>query len=290
MKPLHSEKRFVSRARVLLLAGLGLLAALAAGCPRRETGDAVGRIKARGRVVIGVFGDKPPFGYIDRDGRNTGFDVAIARRIGHDLLGDAGRIEFVTLEASNRVAFLQSNKVDIILANFSRTPERAEKVDFARPYMQAALGVVAPDGSPLAAFASLKGGQKTLIVNKGTTADAFFTKHHPDIKLLKFDQNTEAFQALKDGRGDALSHDNLLLFAWVHENPGFRLVERNIGNLDVIAPAVKKGNRALLDWLDAEIDLLARERFLRQAFDSELRPFFGDAVKDPGDVLVEPSS
>ncbi len=269
-----------------VLFGFGLLAMVNVGCSRRNDADSLAKIKNRGKVVVGVFGDKPPFGYIDRQGRNAGYDVVLARRIAADLLGDENKIEFITLEAANRVAFLQSNKVDIILANFTRTPERAEKVDFAKPYMKVALGIVAPDASPVSALAGLGGG-RTLIVNKGTTAEAYFTKNYPEIKLLKFDQNTEAFQALKDGRGDALAHDNTLLFAWAHENKGFKIVESNLGNADVIAPAVKKGDTVLRAWIDAKIDRLAAEHFFLNAFQTELHPFFGDSVRNPDDVIIE---
>jgi polar amino acid transport system substrate-binding protein len=269
-----------------ILLGLGLLNIATTGCSRRDDADTLAKIKNRGKVIVGVFGDKPPFGYIDQQGRNTGYDVALARRIAGDLLGDENKIEFVALEAANRVAFLQSNKVDLILANFTRTPERAEKVDFAKPYMKVALGIVVPEASPVSALDGLRNG-KTLIVNKGTTAEAWFTKNHPGIKLLKFDQNTEAFQALKDGRGDALAHDNTLLFAWAHENKGFKLIESNLGNADVIAPAVKKGDAVLRAWIDAEIEKLAAEHFFLNAFNTELRPFFGDSVKNPDDVIIE---
>ena len=69
------------------------------------------------------------------------------------------------------------------------TPARKEVVDFANPYMKVALGVVSKDGSVITDLEQLKG--KTLIVDKGTTADIFFTKNYPDVKLLKFEQNTE---------------------------------------------------------------------------------------------------
>ncbi|MDR7080282.1 ABC-type amino acid transport substrate-binding protein [Neobacillus niacini] len=101
--------------------------------------------------------------------------------------------------------------MDIVLANFTVTPERQEQVDFANPYMKVAIGVVSPDSAPIKSVDQLKG--KKLIVLKGTTAESFFMKNHPEIELVKYDANTEAFEALKDGRGDALAQDNALLFA-----------------------------------------------------------------------------
>lgn len=278
--------RFIPSPRLLLAVTVASLLALSAlsGCAKKTT-STPDNLRARGELVVGIFGDKPPFGYIDQTGRNVGFDVALARELGRALLGDERKVKFVTLEAANRVAFLQANKVDVILANFTNTPERSQVVDFAEPYMRSALGIIVPADSPLKTITNLKG--QTLIVDKGTTAESYFVKNHPEIELLRFDQNTEAFQALRNNRGAALSHDNMLLFAWSNTNPGFRLIESNLGNADVIAPAVKKGNAELLQWINEQILRLRKEGFFRRAYDAELRPFFGDSIKDPATVLVE---
>lgn len=241
-------------------------------------------IKERGTIRIGVFSDKPPFGYVDKDGKNQGYDVYFAKRIAKDLLGDENKVDFVLVEAASRVEFLAADKVDIILANFTQTPERAEKVDFALPYMKVALGVVSPSGAKITDISQLKG--KTLIVNKGTTADAYFTKNHPEINLLKFDQNTETFGALLDKRGDALAHDNTLLFAWARENAGFSVGITSLGSQDVIAPAVKKGNKVLLEWLNKEIVELGKENFFHKDYKETLAPVYGSDI-NPDSVVIE---
>lgn len=249
-----------------------------------ETKSSIEKIKQNGVVRIGVFGDKPPFGYIDEKGLNQGYDVAFAKRIAKELLGDENKVQFVVVEAANRVEFLKSDKVDIILANFTKTPERAEQVDFALPYMKVALGVAVPNDSDISSIEDLKG--KTLIVNKGTTADAYFTKNYPDIKMLKYDQNTETFAALLDKRGDAVAHDNTLLFAWVKEHPNFKVVIKELGDQDVIAPAVKKGDKELKDFIDNLIIKLADENFFHKAYDETLKSYFSDDIK-ADDVVIE---
>jgi len=246
--------------------------------------SSIQEIKDRGKIKIGVFSDKPPFGFVDANGKNQGFDVYIAKRFAKDLLGDESKVEFVLVEAASRVEFLQSNKVDIILANFTVTDERKQKVDFANPYMKVALGVVSPSGSPITSVDQLKG--KKLIVNKGTTAETYFTKNHPDIELLKFDQNTEAFEALKDKRGAALAHDNTLLFAWAKENAGFTVGVPTLGSLDTIAPAVKKGNKELQDWINTELETLGKENFIHKAYNETLKPAYSDTI-NPEDIVVE---
>ena len=248
----------------------------------QKTTSTIEQLKQAGKVRIGVFSDKPPFGYVDAQGKSQGFDVEIAKAITKDLLGDENKAEFVLVEAANRAEYLVSNKVDIILANFTVTPARKEVVDFANPYMKVALGVVSKDGGVITDIEQLKG--KTLLLNKGTTADAYFTKNYPDIKTLKFEQNTETFEALRDGRGDALAHDNTLLFAWAKENPGFTVGIKNLGDQDTIAPAVKKGDTELLNWLNAEIQKLGKEGVLKQAYDKTLLPIYGDAISEKASI------
>lgn len=281
----------------LILAVLGLFVAVfltACGADSKKsetnatdtnaTSTALDSIKANGVIRVGVFGDKPPFGFVDASGVNQGYDIVFAKRIAQELLGDENKVQFVLVEAANRVEFLKSDKVDIILANFTQTPERAEQVDFTLPYMKVSLGIVVPENSPIASVEELKG--KKLIVNKGTTADAFFTKNYPDIELVRYDQNTETFAALKDGRGDALSHDNTLLFAWAKDNAGFKVVVRELGSKDVIAAAVQKGNVALKDFIDSLIVKLADEQFFHKAYEATLKEAFTNDIS-PEDVVIE---
>ena len=249
-----------------------------------KTVSSLEQIQKDGKVRIGVFSDKPPFGFVDAQGKSQGFDVEIGKAIAKDLLGDESKAEFILVDAANRAEYLVSNKVDIILANFTVTPARQEVVDFANPYMKVALGVVSKDGSVITDLAQLK--DKTLIVDKGTTADIYFSKKYPDVKLLKFEQNTETFEALRDGRGDALSNDNTFLFAWAKQNPGYTVGIKNFGDQDVIAPAVKKGDSELLNWLNEEIVKLSKDGYLKQAYQKTLAPVYGDSVSE-SDILVE---
>lgn len=277
---------------VLLLV---LMTTLLAGCgskaDKKETGasasSATGtartldEIKKSGKIVIGVFSDKKPFGYVDENGTYQGYDVYFGNRIAKDLGVD---VEYVSVEAASRVEYLVTAKVDIILANFTVTPDRAEKVDFALPYMKVALGVVSPDSALITSADQLKG--KTLIVNKGTTAETYFTENYPDVKLLKFDQYSEAYSALLDGRGDAFSTDNTEVLAWAIENKGYTVGIESLGNLDTIAPAVQKGNTELLNWINDEIKTLGKENFFHKDYDETLATVYGDAA-NPDNLVVE---
>lgn len=241
-------------------------------------------IKEDGKIKIGVFSDKNPFGYVDSNGDVQGYDVEFAKRIGKDLLGSEDEVEFVYVEAASRVEYLKSGKVDIILANFTVTDERKEAVDFALPYMKVALGIVSPDNELITDVDQLK--DKKLIVVKGTTAETYFSETYPDLTLVKYDEYQEAYDALLDGRGDAFATDNTEALAWSNQNEGFTTGIESIGNIDTIAPAVQKGNTELLNWINDEIKSLADEEFFLNDYKKTLEPVYGDAVT-PEDIVVE---
>ena len=225
------------------------------------TARTLDEIKKSGKLKVAVFSDKAPFGYVDKDGNYAGYDVYFAERLGKDLGVD---VEYTSVDAAARVDVLTSNKVDITLANFTVTDERKEKVDFAKPYMKVALGVVSPENAEITDVDQLKG--KTLIVTKGTTAETFF--------------------ALLDGRGDAFSTDNTEVLAWAKSNKGFKVGITELGDKDTIAAAVQKGNKELLDWINDEIDKLGDENFFHKDYEETLKPVYGDEV-DPDEIVVE---
>ena len=262
---------------LILVLAIALIPAAFADAKARTLDE----IKESGTLTIGVFSDKKPFGYVDETGEYQGYDVYFARRLAEDL---GVELELVSVDAPNRVEYLTSAKVDIILANFTVTPERAEVVDFALPYMKVALGVVSPDDALITDIEGLRG--KTLIVSKGTTAETWFTANEPDVNLLKFDTYTETFNALLDGRGDALSTDNTEVLAWAKTNKGFKVGITKLGDEDTIAPAVQKGNKELLNWINDEIVKLGKENFFHKDYEETLEPVYGDDVS-PDDIVVE---
>ena len=238
-------------------------------------------IKASGKVIVGVFSDKAPFGYVDEYGTYQGYDVYFAERIGQDL---GVQVEYISTDPASRVEYAATGKVDIILANFTVTEERAQQVDFALPYMKVMLGVVSPESKLITSVDQLEG--KTLIVVKGTTAETYFEKNHPEVKLQKYDEYADAYNALIDGRGDAFSTDNTEVLAWALVNPGFAVGIDALGNMDTIAPAVQKGNTSLLEWLNNEIQTLGQEQFFHAAYEATLAPVYGEAA-NPDALVVE---
>ena len=240
-------------------------------------------IKESGTINIGVFSDKSPFGYVDENGEYAGYDVYLAEKIGEDLGVD---INYVSTEAANRIEYLQTGKVDIILANFTVTEERAQEVDFALPYMNVALGVVSPDGAVIESLDDL-GADDEVIVISGTTAETYLAKNYPDIKLQKYDAYAEAKTAFENGNGVAWANDNTEVIAFASENEGYTVGIPSLGDQDTIAPAVTKGNETLLTWLNDELVSLGSENFFHADYEATLLDTYGADYED--ELVVEPS-
>lgn len=275
-------KKLLKRAGAALLV-LMMIAATLTGCGQKsdkKDGKTVYRtvdeIKASGTINIGVFSDKSPFGYVDENGQYQGYDVYFANRIGQDL---GVKINYVSTEAANRIEYLQTGKVDIILANFTVTPERAQEVDFASPYMNVALGVVSPDSAVITSLEDI-GPEDQVIVISGTTAETYLEKNDPNIRLQKYDAYAEAKTAFENGNGVAWANDNTEVIAFAIENPGYTVGIPSLGSADTIAPAVTKGNESLLNWLGDEIAALGKERFFHADYEATLLDTYGSDYED----------
>lgn len=270
---------------IALVIALVLVFSLAA-CGNQENGGAEGEnnvgyrtleeIQESGTINIGVFSDKNPFGYVDENGDYQGYDVYFAERLAKDL---GVEINYVSTEAANRVEYLETGKVDIILANFTVTAERAEKVDFALPYMNVALGVVSPDGRVIRDLSEL-GADDEVIVISGTTAETYLIENNPEIKLQKYDTYANAKNALENGNAAAWANDNTEVIAFALQNQGYTVGIPSLGSQDTIAPAVTKGNESLLTWINDEIRGLAAENFFHKDYEATLVDTYGLDYED----------
>ena len=248
-------------------------------------------IKAAGTINIGVFSDKNPFGYVDENGEYQGYDIYFGNRIGEDL---GVEINYVSTEAANRIEYLQTGKVDVILANFTVTPERAEEVDFALPYMNVALGVISPESKVITSLDNWNAGDQMIVIS-GTTAETYLTKNYPDIPLQKYDSYATAKNALENGNGVAWANDNTEVIAFANQNPGYTVGIPSLGSADTIAPAVSKGNTTVLDWLNEEIRALGEENFFHKDYEATLVDTYGadyedELVVESGEVAGEAAS
>lgn len=233
-------------------------------------------IKKDGTINIGVFSDKNPFGYVDENGNYQGYDVYFANRLAKDL---GVKANYVSTEAANRIEYLQTGKVDVILANFTVTDERKEEVDFALPYMNVALGLVSRNDNVVKSLDNWNKDDKIIIIS-GTTAETYLTENYPDIPLQKFDSYATAKEAFENGTGVAWANDNTEVIAFSLQNDGYTVGIQSLGSNDTIAPAVTKGNTTLLDWINEDIKKLGEEQFFHKDYDETLTETYGDKYKE----------
>ena len=274
-------KRFI---KIFALSALAALVLSACGSSNSSTDAKAGsgtsssngfrtldEIKESGTINIGVFSDKNPFGYVDENGEYQGYDVYFAKRLAKDL---GVELNFVSTEAANRIEYLQTGKVDIILANFTVTPERAEEVDFALPYMNVSLGVISPDSNVIESLDNWNENDSMIVIS-GTTAETYLTSEYPNIKLQKYDTYANAKNALENGNGVAWANDNTEVIAFANQNEGYTVGIPELGSKDTIAPAVTKGNETLLSWINEEIKTLGKESFFHADYEATLLDTYG---------------
>ncbi len=265
-------KKIIAAICLVLLVGL-------TGCSSNSTKttsaapSSVDAIKKAGTIKIGVFSDDAPFCYQDADGSFKGYDIDFGKKIAKELLGSEKKVTWVVVNPADRVTYLQTGKVDLMLADFTVTDERAKSVDYTLPYEKVSIGVVSSAKAPITSVNQLKG--KTLAVNTGTTQDAYFAKNVPDVKLTKVDAVSDGFQVLISGRAVAFSQDNTTVLVWAKKNPGYVVGIKQLGEKDYIAGAVKKGNKVLLNYVNGLIKgKLNDEQFFHKDYNNTLKPSF----------------
>src|SRR5437899_5720450 len=141
-------------------------------------------VKKRGKLIAGVKTDFPPFGTIDASGRNVGFDVDVAHRFAQALFNDANQVELVAVTSGNRIPFLQSGKIDIIIATVTITDERRQVVEFSEPYFLSGSLLLVPRASTARGLEDMAG--KTVAVVPGAIQDKDVAELTPQANRVKF--------------------------------------------------------------------------------------------------------
>lgn len=205
-----------------LLAGLALAAGwlLGVATARAQTVD---EIVSRGTINIGVLVDLPPYGLLNDQQEPDGYDIEVAKLLGKYM---GVKVNLVQLTGPNRIPFLLTNKVDIIVATFGITPERAKQVLFSIPYSAIENVVFAKHGTKVESLDDLKGLR--VGVPRGTVQDVLLTqKFGAAVKIQRFDDDPSTYQSLIAGQVDAIAETGLTGDQIYAANPA-ALVERKV--------------------------------------------------------------
>ena len=234
-------------------------------------------IKQRGKWIVGVKCDTPPFGYIDLKGRNAGYDVEIARWFSRFAFGGkANKVDFECVTTASRIPALTEGKIDLIIATMTYRHARAEVVDFSTPYYVATGRLLVPNGSSLR-IRSMSG--KTITTTGGSIYDLWVNKCFKDTTLLLFQSPTLALQALKDGRADGEMFDDSFVLGVATSDPSLRLTPDRFLKLPW-GIGIFKGNKAMKRWVDSRLAILKKRNQFLKILKRNVNPTLFDAFEN----------
>lgn len=208
-----------------MVATAGLLFAGAAYAQEKSRLD---EVMARGKVIVGVTSEAPPFGFIDEKGELVGFDIDIAKLVAKNLFKDESpsRIEFVKQGFAARWPNVESGAVDFGIQVTTILPDRVLRVGFTRPYIDSGIVLVVKKSSPFKLLKDLDNAKYTTAVLTNPQQSERAKLHFPKAKILVFDSVAAEVTALKTNRADAAQLDTPVARWYAKQNPELRILEQ----------------------------------------------------------------
>jgi ABC-type amino acid transport substrate-binding protein len=239
-------------------------------------GSRLERILDRRRLTAVVQIAFEPFSFYGEDGQRTGFEIDFLREFARRWLDDPNAITYLPVPSDDRIPTLQRGRADLIAAALTRTPERAEQVDFSLTYFKDGQRLLVPDTSDVADVCDLA-GRKVAAVEDSTSvgnlqAEASSCGFELGDNLVTFRRHDDAVQALLDGAVDAFTSDGVALRTFAEGQPlkvvGDQFSEEPYGF------AVPKGDARLLQLIDQTLQEMEQDGTYAAIFEK----WFGDAV------------
>ena len=231
---------------------------------------AVQALKAKGKITIGVKFDVPLFGLKNpTNGQIEGFDVEIGKLIAKAIYGTAdGKIEFVEAVSKNREPFIQAGQVDLVISTYTINDARKAIVDFAGPYYVAGQDILVKKGNATIKGVADLGGKKVCSVTGSTSLKNVQEKAPTADLSIVFDKYSLCVEALKDGRVEAVTTDNIILLAFVSDAPNDLQLVGNAFTTEPYGIGLKKGNTELRSFVNDVLDASYKDGSWAKAFDA----------------------
>jgi polar amino acid transport system substrate-binding protein len=239
-------------------------------------------IKSRNRWIIGVKCDVPPFGYVDVQGKNAGFDVEIGRWFARYAFGRASRVTFVCAPTAAREPLLTTDRVDLVISTFSYSADRDTRIDFSKAYFNTKGTLLVKNDGPVQKLSDIAG--KRVATTSGSVYDSWMKNCFKNTEIVLADTFTNAMLAFNQGRADAVMYDDAVLLPVATADRTAKLT----GDAFIASPfgiGIKQGNTALKAWVDSRLELMKKKdqffpilkanvppRFLNTFSKSILRP------------------
>jgi glutamate transport system substrate-binding protein len=224
------------------------------------------------KIVIGTKFDQPGLGLKNPDGTLSGFDVDVATYVAQQLGYDEDQIEWKESPSAQRETLIQNDQVEFIVATYSITDARKEKVDFAGPYLITGQSLlVRSDKIDITGAASLQNNKKLCSVTGSTPAQRI-KEEYPGVQLQEYDTYSACVEALKNGAVDAVTTDETILAGYAAQEPGLFNVVGEPFSEERYGIGVKKGNTELLTKINDAIVKMQQDGAWKVAWDTNLGP------------------
>lgn len=215
---------------------------LCTGCGVKEkTVSDLDEILERGNLIVGVKTDSYPFGYIDKNGKNAGYDIDLANLIGEEIFGQKGKVKFVPVTTSDRIMKLLSDDVDMLIATMTVNSTRVQYLDFSSTYFMAGQAVLTRSNSSIRSLRDLNG--KKVIIIFGSTAESNLRAAVPKAKIIGYKTYNEAYNAIKSGKADAVVADDSILLGYTLKDKSVKLLPKRYTK-EPYAVAFRKGHES----------------------------------------------
>ena len=216
---------------------------------------------------VGIKFDQPGLGVHNPDDTFSGFDVEVAKYVAKKLGADEKHIHFVEAPSAQRENKIQNGEVDYIVATYSITDARKEKVDFAGPYFVAGQSLlVKSDNTDITGPESLNNGKKLCSVTGSTSAQKVKDKFAQNVQLQEFDTYSACVEALKNGAVDAVTTDDIILAGYAAQSPGQLKVVGKPFTTENYGIGLKKGDTDLRNKINDAIEAMLADGSWEKAF------------------------
>ncbi|HWX47660.1 MAG TPA: transporter substrate-binding domain-containing protein [Roseomonas sp.] len=227
--------------------GLGALALGAALLPamvRPAAAATPEEIKKRGTIMVGVLTDYPPFGGTDANQNPAGYDDDVAALLAKEM---GVKLELVPVTGPNRIPFLLTNKVDLLVATFGITEERSKQVLFSNPYSALTTYILAPKSTKISGPEDLKGVR--VGVARASTQDSAVSAVAPkETRIMRFDDDATTTQSIISGQVQAIGASNTVLAQLKENYPDLQIEPKFTLRAQANGMAFRKQDTALRDW------------------------------------------
>jgi polar amino acid transport system substrate-binding protein len=198
--------------RTLIIASLLALTPL--GLSTSASADTLADIMAAKTIKIAVPQDFAPFGSAGPDLQPVGYDIDMAKLIA-EMLGV--ELELVPVTSANRIPYLQTKKVDLVISSMGKNPEREQVIDFSNAYAPFFQGVFGTKDIAIGKPEDLAG--KTVGATRGSIEEQEITKLAPDATIKRYEDNNGTIAAFLSGQLDLIATGNVVAAAIAEQNP-----------------------------------------------------------------------